>query len=150
LKKGSWDREEDEMILEGVGKHGFKWYIIAKGFKNRNAKQIRDRYINYLDPNISKEKFSTEEDLMILDLHTKFGNKWSIIRQYMPYRSADMIKNRYNSSVKRNKKLSDQSRINLNYHQNEYTRISELSFSENMFSLGIQENLFDIDDLFKY
>jgi hypothetical protein len=151
LKKGSWDNEEDEHIVEGVKKYGPKWYIIAKGFSNRNAKQIRDRYINYLDPSIVKSKFSLEEDLMILDLHNRYGNKWSIIRHYMPHRSADMIKNRYNSSVKRNKKLVDLNKCNCSFLNTEYTRLSELSFSDNnMFSLDIPADNFDINDLFNY
>jgi hypothetical protein len=150
LKKGTWDSEEDIRIVHDVMKHGFKWFLIAKGFTSRNAKQIRDRYINYLDPNIIKTKFSTEEDLMILDLHSRYGNRWSIIRQFMPNRSADMIKNRYNSSVKRNKKLTEYKCNRNSTYQDEYSRMSEFSFSENMFSFGLLENNFDVNDLFNY
>jgi hypothetical protein len=106
LKKGTWDRSEDKKILAAVELYGFRWNIIAaEAFTNRNAKQIRDRYINYLDPKIKKDKFTVEEDLLILELHGKYGNKWSYMRQFIPHRSSDMIKNRFNSSIRRNMKL---------------------------------------------
>jgi hypothetical protein len=106
LKKGSWSREEDERIMLGVEQYGRGWSLIAKYlFTNRNAKQIRDRYTNYLDPDIKKGRFCLAEDLLILDLFTTYGPKWSLIQKHLKYRSTDAIKNRYNSSIKRNKQL---------------------------------------------
>jgi hypothetical protein len=86
---------------------GKQWSKIASQFfHNRNAKQIRDRYTNYLDPAINNSNFSPKEDLQILDLYNRYGNKWSLIKQFVQGRSSDCIKNRFNSSIKRNKKLS--------------------------------------------
>jgi hypothetical protein len=107
LKRGTWDNKEDLLLLEAIKTYGKKWYRLAKVFPNRSAKQIRDRYITYLDPSISRDKFSLEEDLQILELVSKFGNKWSYIKTLVPHRSSDQIKNRYNSSIARNKKLLD-------------------------------------------
>lgn len=105
LKKGSWTPEEDIKIKAGVETYGKKWFLIAKKlFTNRNAKQIRDRYINYLDPNIKTGKFCLEEDQKIIQLFDKYGNKWSIIQQHISDRSADAIKNRYNSSLRKKRK----------------------------------------------
>jgi hypothetical protein len=105
-KKGAWEPFEDKKIIEGVKNHSNHWSRIAKAFfTNRTGKQVRDRYINYLDPKINKGKFSTEEDLQILELYNKYGSKWCLIKQFLPGRSSDCIKNRFNSSIKRNKKL---------------------------------------------
>jgi hypothetical protein len=102
LKKGNWEKEEDERVLIGVKTFGKKWHLIAKHyFWNRNAKQVRDRYINYLDPSVRKGKFSEDEDRRIYQLHSKYGNQWSLIQKQFPERTADAIKNRYNSSLKR-------------------------------------------------
>jgi hypothetical protein len=107
IKKGAWEPFEDQKLIEGMRQFGKQWSRIASQFfSNRNAKQIRDRYTNYLDPVINKGKFSPEEDLQILDLYKRFGNKWSLIKQFVPGRSSDSIKNRFNSSIKRNKKLA--------------------------------------------
>jgi hypothetical protein len=105
LRKGAWDFDEDTKVLGCMKVHGRKWNEIAKYFTNRSAKQIRDRYTNYLDPRISKAKFTVEEDLLILELHGRFGNRWTHIKSFLPHRSSDMIKNRYKSSISRNKEL---------------------------------------------
>lgn len=41
--------------------------------------QCRERYENILNPNISKEEFSAEEDRLLLELYAKYPNKWSEI-----------------------------------------------------------------------
>jgi hypothetical protein len=106
LKKGSWTKEEDNRIAEGIELFGKQWAMIAKAlFNNRNSKQIRDRYINYLDPRLKKEKFTVNEDMLILELFEKYGPKWSIIQRHLDGRSSDAIKNRYNSSIRRNKQI---------------------------------------------
>jgi hypothetical protein len=104
-KKGKWDKEEDRHILAAVEEHGPKWNEIAKTFPNRNAKQIRNRYINYLDPNISQERFTTAEDIAILDMYNVYGGRWKLIKQYLPNRSSDMIKNRFVYHISKNVKL---------------------------------------------
>ena len=54
----------------------------------------------FLDPSISKEPFNLEEDTKILELHLEKGSRWTCYTQYLPGRSADGIKNRYNSKFK--------------------------------------------------
>ena len=43
----------------------------------KNGKQIRERFINKLDPKIKKEDWSEDEDRKILELYSKIGSKWS-------------------------------------------------------------------------
>ena len=101
IKKGQWCYEEDTLILDLVSKLGKSWSKIAKILKTRNGKQVRDRYINVLDPNILKQKFSEEEDKYLIELYFKLGPKWAEISKYFKYRTPDMIKNRFHSSIKR-------------------------------------------------
>ena len=63
----------------------------------RTGKQCRERYKEYLDPNINKSEWSVEEDNIITKLHEKYGNKWTTISRNMKGRSPNMIKNRWNS-----------------------------------------------------
>jgi len=107
--KGSWKKEEDQDILRLVHKYGKAWSKISKMLNTRNGKQIRDRFINVLDPEIMKGKFTEEEDQKLVDLFKKFGPKWATISKFYPNRTADMIKNRFHSSIK--KKLSDDQNI---------------------------------------
>lgn len=99
--KGSWKKEEDIKILDLVNKYGKSWSKISKLLGTRNGKQIRDRFINVLDPEIRKGKFTVEEDLRLVNLFKQFGSKWATIAKFYPSRTADMIKNRFHSSIKK-------------------------------------------------
>lgn len=99
--KGSWSKEEDESIVALVTMYGKSWSKISKILQTRNGKQIRDRYINVLDPHIKKGKFTEAEDKVLIELYFKYGARWATIAKNIPYRTADMIKNRFYSSIKR-------------------------------------------------
>ena len=101
IKKGTWKKDEDIKILQLVQKYGKAWSKISREIKTRNGKQIRDRYLNVLDPNINKNKFSYTEDCRIINLYKKHGAKWAVIAKAFPFRTADMIKNRFHSSIKK-------------------------------------------------
>ena len=57
IYKGTWKKEEDNLILSLIEKYGTSWSKISKIIKTRNGKQIRDRYLNVLCPNINKKNF---------------------------------------------------------------------------------------------
>jgi len=88
-------------ILELVQKYGKAWSKISFEIGTRNGKQIRDRFTNVLDPEIKKGRFTEEEDRLLIKLFKQFGSKWSSIATYFPKRTADMIKNRFHSSIKK-------------------------------------------------
>jgi len=101
LVKGSWSKEEDDLILQMVRTHGKSWSKISKLLLTRNGKQIRDRFINVLDPEIKKGKFTEEEDNLLIKLYLNHGPRWARMAKYFPSRTADMIKNRFHSSIKK-------------------------------------------------
>jgi len=101
IVKGSWSREEDEQIIELVEIFGKSWSKISKVLVTRNGKQIRDRFINVLDPEIKKGKFTEEEDKALVRFYLYYGPKWATIAKHFPNRTADMIKNRFHSSIKK-------------------------------------------------
>jgi len=99
--KGSWKKEEDLKIIDLVTIYGKSWSKISKILGSRNGKQIRDRFINVLDPEIRKGKFTEDEDNKLIALFKQHGPKWATIARYYPKRTADMIKNRFHSSIKK-------------------------------------------------
>lgn len=101
LLRGKWSKEDDAQITKLVMQYGRNWALIARIFKKRNGKQIRDRYINVLDVNINKNKFSQEEDELLMELYKQYGNKWSKLKNYFQKRTTDMIKNRFHSCLKK-------------------------------------------------
>ena len=70
LVKGPWTKEEDEIVMRMVEKCGPRnWSNIAKFLPGRIGKQCRERWHNHLNPFIKKERWSEEEDSIIVDAH---------------------------------------------------------------------------------
>jgi len=113
IVKGSWKKDEDLKIIDLVQRYGKSWSKISKQLGTRNGKQIRDRFINVLDPEIRKGKFTDDEDRKLVLLFKQYGPKWATIAKYYPNRTADMIKNRFHSSIK--KKLTYEECEQLNF-----------------------------------
>jgi hypothetical protein len=100
--KGSWTEEEDKKLVELVKKYGAKrWSFIASHLKGRIGKQCRERYLNHLDPKINKKAWTPHEDSVIVEMHSKHGNQWAKISRMLPGRTANAIKNHWNSTLSR-------------------------------------------------
>jgi myb proto-oncogene protein len=68
---------EDETIMKLIKKYGKNWKLLSEMLGSKNGKQIRERFINKLDPQIKREDWSDDEDRKILELYSKIGSKWS-------------------------------------------------------------------------
>lgn len=102
LVKGSWKREEDEVILEFVAKNGDKdWAKLASMLNGRTGKQCRERFKNHLDPTLSKDPWTSDEDDRLISLHEQFGNSWTKLSAFFPGRTDNCIKNRWNSTIRK-------------------------------------------------
>ena len=102
LIKGSWTRKEDEYIIQFVSQYGTKlWTKCAEMLPGRIGKQCRERWKNHLDPTIARTEWTQEEDQILIDLHSKYGNHWAKIASCMKGRTDNSIKNRWNSTLSR-------------------------------------------------
>jgi len=102
LVKGSWTKEEDEMLVDLVERLGPKnWSTIAKNLNGRIGKQCRERWYNHLDPMIRKGPWTPEEDEVICDFLEKYGNRWSELAKVLVGRPSNAIKNHWNSTLKK-------------------------------------------------
>ena len=102
----NWIFEEDRRLLKMVNKYGNNWKKISNFFNNKTGKQIRERYINTLDPTIKKGSFTKEEDEVILQNYMSCGTRWNLISRKLCGRSQNSVKNRFYSCLK--KKLENE------------------------------------------
>ncbi|KAG0500998.1 hypothetical protein HPP92_001070 [Vanilla planifolia] len=106
LRRGPWTVEEDLVLMNYIAKHGEgRWNSLARcaGLK-RTGKSCRLRWLNYLRPDVRRGNITPEEQLLILELHSRWGNRWSKIAQHLPGRTDNEIKNYWRTRVQKHAK----------------------------------------------
>ncbi|KAJ7975136.1 Myb transcription factor [Quillaja saponaria] len=106
LRRGPWTLEEDNLLIQYIANHGEgSWNLLAKcsGLK-RTGKSCRLRWLNYLKPDVKHGNLTPQEQLLILELHSKWGNSWSKIAQHLPGRTDNEIKNYWRTRVQKHAK----------------------------------------------
>lgn len=108
VRKGQWQDHEDAIVIEAVTtseENPFtRWSELAQRLPGRVGKQIRDRWVNHLNPNINHMPFTREDDLLLFKGHQELGKRWVEIstKFFNNTRSENHIKNRwYSASFKK-------------------------------------------------
>ncbi|XP_068662832.1 transcription factor MYB1-like [Aristolochia californica] len=114
LRRGAWTPEEDLLLKRCIENHGEgKWHLVpVRAGLKRCRKSCRLRWLNYLSPNIKRGEFSEDEVDLIRRLHKLLGNRWSLIAGRIPGRTANDIKNYWNTHLRRNRGAGDSQKPN--------------------------------------
>nr|QHG11472.1 R2R3-MYB transcription factor 44 [Taxus chinensis] len=67
----------------------------------RTGKSCRLRWLNYLSPGVKRGNITLEERHLILELHGRWGNRWSKIARHLPGRTDNEIKNYWRTRIKK-------------------------------------------------
>ncbi|KAF2287963.1 hypothetical protein GH714_003537 [Hevea brasiliensis] len=112
VRKGAWTSEEDNLLRNWVERHGEgRWHLVpSRAGLNRCRKSCRLRWLNYLKPNINRGEFAEDEVDLMIKLHKLLGNRvslllvprWSLISGRLPGRTANDIKNFWNTRMRKN------------------------------------------------
>lgn len=96
IVKGRWTKEEDALLAFVVGNRE-GWQKVSEELPGRTPKQCRDRWNNYVNPDINQKSFTPEEDQILLQGYKQLGAKWAQLSRLLQNRSENAVRLRYNS-----------------------------------------------------
>lgn len=123
IKRNKWSFEEDLTLGVALKIYGNKkWSKIANHLNGRTDIQCRERFCNILDPNLEEVEWKSTEDIKLLSLYEKYGNKWSKIAKEFGNRTDNTCWRRwkYLISLKNFNHISDSSTKNENTKATNY------------------------------
>ncbi|KAJ6408884.1 hypothetical protein OIU84_008562 [Salix udensis] len=102
-RKGPWTEQEDILLINFVNLFGDRrWDFVAKvSGLNRTGKSCRLRWVNYLHPGLKRGKMTPQEERLVLELHARWGNRWSRIARKLPGRTDNEIKNYWRTHTRK-------------------------------------------------
>jgi hypothetical protein len=89
--------EEDFRLMDLILCFGDnQWGSIEREMVTKNKRQCRERYLNYLHPQVNNEPWSTEEDHHLINMISTIGPSWEKLSKHFHCRTAINIRNRWN------------------------------------------------------
>ncbi|CAM1510286.1 Fc.00g006210.m01.CDS01 [Cosmosporella sp. VM-42] len=105
-RRGPWSNSEDEYLMQLVSIHGaLNWVRIAQTLGSRTPKQCRERFHQNLKPTLNHDPITPAEGAQIEQLVKEVGKRWAEIARRLNGRSDNAVKNWWNGSQNRRKRL---------------------------------------------
>jgi hypothetical protein len=82
------------------------WSRIALFIPSRNARQCKDRWCNFLSPDVVNGPWSDEEESLLSHKFAALGNSWKLISTFFPGRTEINVKSHWQMMQRRIKRES--------------------------------------------
>jgi hypothetical protein len=100
--KSKFTAEEDSALRDLVSSCGAgNWSAIAARMSHRSARQCRERWNNYLNPQLGRSPWSPAEDLLLQEKFALLGRHWHEIAVFLPSRSRNHVLNHWTALQRR-------------------------------------------------
>ncbi|OHS98690.1 hypothetical protein TRFO_34846 [Tritrichomonas foetus] len=110
-QKNKFSADEDAILLASVrpgNDAANDWNEISKLLVNKTARQCKDRWNNYLNPCLTTEEWTIEEDEKLLEKYAESGPRWKMFTQIFKNRSINNIRNRCMRLIRRQQYTIDE------------------------------------------
>jgi len=105
LKKGRFNSAETETLLKAIKKYGKDFPKISNTvMPSRTSIQLNEHYCMLIRNQNSENIWTINDDMILINLHKKYGNNWSKIAKYFGNKTRTQVRQRFNSLVKYTKK----------------------------------------------
>lgn len=94
-KRTPFTEVEDQLLKKLVNTHGTNWNLVSHHMIDRSPRQCRDRWMNYLSPEITNAPWTVQEDQLLFQKYQEFGPQWKAMTPYFKNRSYNAIRNRF-------------------------------------------------------
>jgi hypothetical protein len=71
------------------------WALIAERISGKTARQCRERWMNYLAPELNTRPWTAAEDALLKEKYRLYGSRWVAIAKFFTNRTDGMVKNRF-------------------------------------------------------
>lgn len=104
--RAGWTKREDKKLVSLFKRFGDNWAKVADRLNKecktsqRTRKQCRERWLNYLRPDINTEPWSEKDEELLIEAHKELGNRWAEIAKRLNGRTELSIKNHWYARLK--------------------------------------------------
>ena len=100
ITRRKFTHEEDEILKFLVRTYGASdWQTIATRLIGRTARQCRERWKHYINPDVVTGNWTEEENKLLMEKYKEHGSQWAVIVKSFPGRTDIGVKNHYISLI---------------------------------------------------